>query len=136
MYRPGAHAVFIDAFDIEARDFIADDFVDVSPDSSLTQRANQDGVLDTSAITANETITARDSTPSINPRVKHLNGYRFNQWLVVDELTRFSAPSPGLQVNGHDIIAHPKDIMVAIAMYNEIARPVRAHLDTPTIMRG
>jgi len=29
---PGAHGVFIDAFDVQAGDFIADDFTDVVPD--------------------------------------------------------------------------------------------------------
>jgi hypothetical protein len=123
----GNHGVFIDAFDVQAGDFIADDFVDVSPDDAartLTTAANN-GYIDTTAqIAAGSTIkiTARHILPS---------GLAFANWQEVPSLLISFNPAMPATIGApdiHDIVAHSNDIIYAFAFYNELPltlRPVR-----------
>ena len=120
----GNHGVFIDAFNIQAGDFIADDFVDVLPDDiarTLTASANN-GYIDTTAqIVPGSTIqiTARDFLPS-----NKLFGY----WQEVSSLLISSNPALPATVGVpdiHDIVAHNNDIVYAFAFYNETVPTLR-----------
>jgi len=120
----GDNAVLIDAFDIQAGDFIPDDFVDVTPDDqsrTLTTNANG-GYIDTStqiAPGAAIKITARDFLPSSK---------QFGYWQDVPSLLfSFNPGSPPTvgTPDVHDIIAHNSDIVVAFAFYNEVNQPIR-----------
>lgn len=111
----GPHAAYLDAFDITACEFIADDFVDVAPDSSLTGEAN-DGLLWTERI-VNETVIARDPTGDVRPP-----SYDFQYWQVMANLV-FSAPDstePPPAIDGRRITLHRGSIIDAVAFY---ARP-------------
>lgn len=124
----GDNAIFIDAFDIDLGDFIADDFVDVVdldaqgvevvPDvnAAALTKAGNDGYIDTDAqIPAGQMIkiTARS--------VKEMQWYTFSSWQLVDSLT--VAGDPSSIVRASDIAVHQGDRIVAFAFYNEIPRP-------------
>jgi len=118
---PGDHGIFIDAFDVDQGDWLANDFVDVYPDptGALTAQAN-DGFLSTAAtIPAGQrlTITARD------PRNGIFLKQGFLQWLEISTLTHTGdlaagEPQVGGPVTPRDIVGHRGDIIVAIAFYN------------------
>jgi hypothetical protein len=113
----GDDAVLIDAFDIQAGDFFGDDFVDVSPDPghTLTASAN-DGYIDTTSQIQQgtaETIAARDA----------LLGKQFGYWWSIDSLLQSANPATPATVgspDGHDIVAHHNDVVVAFAFYSEV----------------
>ncbi len=120
----GNHGVFIDAFDIQAGDFIPDDFVDVSPDNAaktLTTSANN-GYIDTTAqIPAGNSIkiTARDLLPS-----SKLFGY----WQEVSSLLVSSNPATPATIGApdvHDIVANSNDIIYAFAFYNQVPPTIK-----------
>ena len=69
----GGPAILIDAYSVQAGDFIDDDFVDVTSDPSLTTSANVDGVVPTQSA---ETLNAYDSVPT---------GESFRQWAVTTD---------------------------------------------------
>jgi len=128
----GPNAIEIDAFDVQAGDFIPDDFVDVVPDQNgrLTGEANN-GYIDTSAEipqSASITITSRDVIP----------GKKFGYWLNISSLLYSADPKSPATVgtpNPHDIVAHNNDIVVAFAFYNEVKQqpsmPPREYLYNP-----
>jgi hypothetical protein len=118
------NGVFIDAFDIQAGDFIADDFVDVAPDDAiktLTTSANN-GFIDTSAqiiLGITEKITARDALPS---------GKEFGYWEDVPTLLYSFNPATPATVGApgnHDVVVHQNDIVYGFAYYNEAAPILR-----------
>ncbi len=128
---PGDNALLIDAFDVQAGDFIPDDFVDVKPDpkGTLTTEANN-GYIDTTTEIAQAqpgsppsslTVTARDMLPS----------KKFAYWLYWPNIAPlfYSAdpkfpPTVGTP-NLHDIVVHYNDVVVAIAMYDEVPSGLR-----------
>jgi hypothetical protein len=120
----GPNGLFIDAFDIQAGDFIADDFTDVTPDNAaktLTAEAN-DGYINTDAdIVAGTSIkiTARDILPS---------GKQFSNWQEVSSLLTSGNPATPAMVGApgiHDIVAHTGDNIYAFAFYNELPPTLR-----------
>jgi len=125
---PGDNAIAIDAFDIDANDFMAQDFVNVNPDDpqrTLTKAAN-DGYLDSDTqieAGVEETIHARN-----------LNSFKFANWQAVNSIT-FGNPS----INGQDLVVHHHDRIVAIAFYHKIPPfhppPPPPHLVFPGAVR-
>ena len=120
----GNNGVFIDAFDVQAGDFLPDDFVDVNPDDqnkTLTASAN-DGYIDTDAQIAaggSIKITTRDLLPSSK---------KFDYWQEVPLLLFSSNPQMPATVGApdvHDIVANFDDIVYAFAFYNEVAPKLR-----------
>ena len=118
---PGNHAVLIDAFDVQAGDFLADDFVDVTPDPAhtLTPHAN-DGYIDTT------TEIADGNSINISTRDFLLGNRQFGYWQEIPSLLfagnaatppTIGAPDP------HDIVAHHNDIIYAFAFYNQLSSP-------------
>lgn len=114
----GDHAVLIDAFDVQAGDFIADDFVDVTPDptSTLTLHGN-DGYINT------RTEIANGNSIKISTRDLLLSNRQFGYWQEIPSLIfpgnsatppTIGAPDP------HDIVAHHNDIVYAFAFYNQL----------------
>jgi hypothetical protein len=111
----GPHAAYLDAFDLTACEFIADEFVDVVPDRSLTPEAN-DGLLSTENI-VEEMVVARDPTGDVQPP-----SYNFQNWQVMANLV-FSASGstePPPSIDGRRITLHRGSIIDAVAFY---ARP-------------
>lgn len=116
----GDNAILIDAFDIQAGDFIPDDFVDVTPDQNgkLTGEANN-GYIDTSTDIAQGTsiiVAARDT----------IHAKTFGYWLNISSLLYSADPKAPATVgspNPRDIVAHYNDIVVAFAFYNEVKQP-------------
>jgi hypothetical protein len=112
----GDNAVLIDAFDIQAGDFIPDDFVDVTP-GALTADANN-GYIDTSTqIVAGNPIkiSARDALPA----------KQFAYWQNIAAVMYSDDPKAPATVGApdkHDIVAHVNDVVVAFAFYNEVPR--------------
>lgn len=128
----GNHGVFIDAFDIQAGDFIADDFVDVSPDDAmktLTVSANN-GFIDTStqiAAGAAVTIKARDPLPTAKT---------FAYWLELPSLLVSANPATPATIGAptsRDIVAHRNDIIYSFAYYNELPLQVMVPPRRPEI---
>lgn len=121
----GGGAVLIDAFDIEAGDFFAEDFVDVAPDpsGSLTSSAN-DGFIDTSGQIAAGTaitVTARDHMTT------GLAAKAFDHWLPIDAMLASADPkapptvgSPGAR----DIVVRRNDRVMAFAFYHSVRRTI------------
>jgi hypothetical protein len=113
---PGSHAIFFDAFDVDLGDFIADDFVDVTPDDakrSLTTIANDNGTVSTDPIPSPEiTVTARHE---LRGAIKK----SFSRWFEIDVLTHSDPGPPEPIVKDDRIVAHANDIVVAIAFYTE-----------------
>lgn len=118
---PGAHAILLDAFDVQAGDFLADDFVDAIP-ATLTADANNGYINTTTQIPAGQVvkITARDA---LYPNKT------FAYWLEVASLTHTGDPGAGPPTIGfpglRDIVAHPNDIVVAFGVYNSTTLPLR-----------
>jgi hypothetical protein len=125
----GDNALLIDAFDVQAGDFIPDDFVDVKPDPNgkLTVEANN-GYIDTTTEIAQIpppppaiTVTARDMLPS----------KKFAYWLYwpnVSPLFYIQDPNFPPTVGtpkSHDIVVHYNDVVVAIAIYDEVPPRLR-----------
>lgn len=116
----GHNPLLIDAFDIQAGDFIPDDFVDVTPDPSgtLTVDANN-GFIDTTAdISAGSAarVTARSGIPSKS----------FGYWLNIAPLLYSADPKNPATVgspNPNDIVVHRNDRVIAFAFYNEVQQP-------------
>ncbi len=118
---PGDHGIYIDAFDLDQQDWLANDFVTVAPDPGqlLTPLAN-DGLLTTTEEHIpgpSVTISALDSLKDLFVR------HRFVQWLEVPALTHAGDPTVGPPIVGvppqdRDLIAHRGDIAVAIALYS------------------
>lgn len=123
----GDNALLIDAFDVQAGDFFPDDFVDVNPDpkGTLTVEANN-GYIDTTTEIAQGqpppliTVTARDFLPA----------KQFGYWLYWPNISPLfyafdpmSPPTVGTP-NAHDIVVHYNDVVVAIALYDEVKQPV------------
>lgn len=100
---PGSAGVVIDAFDVNAGDFVGDDFVDVSPDALLTATANLNGVVGTANA---ETITAYPALPS-NPS-RTFDTYK---WFIVYK------GNSNLTTNNRDLKAQANDYGVALALY-------------------
>ena len=143
---PGDNVLEIDAFDIQAGDFIPDDFVDASPDpgGALTVKANN-GIIDTttdipgppaplpagSPAPPSLKVSARDTLPA----------KKFGYWLYWPNisplfLSYYSNPPATVGTpNPHDIVVHHNDIVVAIAFYNEVQQslsvPLREYLYNP-----
>jgi hypothetical protein len=116
----GDNALLIDAFDVDVGDFIPDDFVDVTPDQNgkLTGEANN-GYIDTTTDIGQGlalTIGARDVLPS-NKKF----GYWFNVAPLMYSYDK-NAPATVGTPDGHDIVVHYNDIVVAFAMYNDLPR--------------
>jgi len=135
----GDNALLIDAFDIQAGDFIPDDFVDVNPDpnSTLTAGANN-GYIDTVTSIAQGgappsaiTVAARDVIPA----------KKFGYWLYWPNLSPwFFSNDPKFPAtvgvpNSHDIVVHYNDVVFSIAFYNETKQslfvPPREYLYDP-----
>lgn len=111
----GDNGIYIDAFDIEANDFIANDFVEVAPDPTgkLKKDANN-GLINTSQdVNEKEIITATDIP----------GNYIFANWQTVDSLTFAGDKNNSPSVNGRNILFRHKDTAVSIATYNEPPRP-------------
>lgn len=121
---PGDHGVFVDAFDVQAGDFIGDDFVDVVPDpnGSLTVSANNGFLNTTTQVGAGATVkvVARDFLPP---------NKQFGWWVSVSELLHSEDPLLPASISNREIVAHHNDIVVAFAFYNEL-EPV---LTTPPV---
>ncbi len=138
----GDNAVYIDAFDKQAGAFIADDFVDVTLDETgtLTPAANN-GYIDTDPSKLHQdpiTITARDPLYALS----------IDWVLTFDSWMQVTDPNPEGAILGfggnslpdvgeppaspNQIIAHPNNVVVAFAFYNQLnqfsPKPVR----TPT----
>ena len=119
---PGDNALLIDAFDVQAGDFIPDDFVDAAPDPNgkLTIEANN-GYIDTSTEIAQGAalkVTARDTIPT----------KKFAYWLNIAPLMFSADPKNPATVGSpdpHDIVVHLSDIVVAFAFYNEVKQSLR-----------
>jgi hypothetical protein len=114
----GGHTpLLIDAFDIQAGDFIGDDFVDATPDpgGTLTGEANN-GFIDTTAdIAAGSSlkVVARDALAA------KAFGYWFN--IAPLQINGNSASPATVGAPGtHDIVVHHNDRVVAFAFYNEV----------------
>lgn len=135
----GNHAVLIDAFDVQAGDFIADDFVDVVPDDnkkSLTKDANNGYIDTTTQIAAGKElkITARQMLPTAK---------KFAYWQEVPSQVISANPLLPATVGApdpHDIVAHPNDIIVAFAFYDEVPPqvigPIILHTFPNILWRG
>lgn len=117
----GNHGIFIDAFDVEQGDWIANDFVDVTPDptGALTVHANEGFLNTTTDVPAGQhvTVTARDPVDGIFAKLDFLN------WIEVRALTHAGDPAAGEPrvggpVTPRDIVGHNNDIIVAIAFYS------------------
>ena len=116
---PGEHAVEIDAFSETANDFIADYFVDISPDGTpdpgrsdmgpMTYTANEDGYVVTEGLKDPISITAREVIGDGYFR------YSFVKWQVVPS---FSSGSPMPEVNGNTLTIYPQNTMKAYAIYD------------------
>jgi hypothetical protein len=128
----GDNAILIDAFDVQAGDFIADDFVNVTPDQNgkLTTEANN-GYIDTSTDILPGlpiAVSARDS----------IYAKQFGYWINIPSLLYSNDPNSPATVgspNSHDIVAHYNDVVVAFAFYNEVihaplvaSRPVQLYI--------
>ena len=132
---PGPNVLQIDAFDIQAGDFIPDDFEDVNPDptGTLTAEGNN-GNIDTSndipgpppsppplSAPPSITVTARDGLPA----------KKFGYWLYWPSLSPLflsyysNYPATVGKPNSHDIVVHHNDIVVAIAFYNEVKQSLQ-----------
>lgn len=124
---PGNHALLIDAFDIDAGDFLADDFVTVTPDDprqSLTLAAN-DGYLNTSQqILPGVELTVAATDIAYVGR----SGYGFQYWLPISALTHSGDPAHPATIGAptvRDILVHRDDIIMAFAMYQPaVAAPL------------
>ena len=116
----GAHAALLDAFDLTACEFIADEFVDVAPDSSLSPEANN-GLLSTENI-VEEKVIARNPTGDVLPP-----SYNFRYWRVIENLA-FSAPGsdePPPSIDGRRITLHRGSVIDAVAFYERpVAEPI------------
>ena len=113
----GDHALLIDAFDINAQDFLGDDFVTADPDpnGTLIVAAN-DGYINTSTQIA-KSIDLRIGAVDI-PRVKV--GFEFIYWFPVKALTHSNDPKEPVTIGSpvpRDIHVHFNDIAVAFAFY-------------------
>lgn len=113
----GPNAILLDAFDIQAGDFIGDDFVDVAPDAdgSLTKDANN-GYINTSTQLV-------QGTPITIAACDGLTHKQFAYWLDLPVLRYSANPAAPVTVGApdkHDIVAHIDDIVVAFAFYNEL----------------
>ena len=106
---PGAHAAYLDAFDITEGRFIPDDFVDVTPTAALTPEAN-DGLLGTETI-KEEVVTARDPAGDVPPP-----RYFFQWWRAVAEL---ETAGPQASIEGQRITLHRANVINAIAFYRQ-----------------
>ena len=110
--------MLIDAFDIQAGDFFADDFVDATPDpgNTLTPAAN-DGYIDT-------TTQIQQGTPLTVAARDTLFGKQFGYWGPIDSLLPSADAANPPTVGSpdiHDIVAHHSDQVVAFAFYNEVS---------------
>jgi len=121
---PGDNGIYVDAFDITAGDFVADDFVNVAPDDpqlTLTKVANE-GLVDSDAqIVANNPITISATD---------LQSASFAYWFEIDSLTAAGSaaegpPLVGVGAAARDIVAHHSDRLLAFAFYNEVPRTLR-----------
>jgi hypothetical protein len=132
----GDNALLIDAFDLQAGDFIPDDFVDASPDptGTLTTEANNGYINTTTEIAQGApppalTVIARDIIP----------GKQFAYWLYWPGIAPLfysydpQAPARVGAPNSHDIVIHYNDVVVAIAIYAEVSGPVRVPPREPGI---
>lgn len=119
---PGGHgSTIIDAFDIQLRDFIPDDFVDVTPD--------QDGMLSTAANNGHiDTTTQISQANAITIRARNYlsdNAFQpkeFAFWVPVTSLIQSSDPNAPVTVgqpDNHDIVVHHNDTVIAFAFYNQ-----------------
>jgi hypothetical protein len=115
----GDHGIFIDAFDVQAGDFIADDFVVVSPDDAghtLTASANN-GYFDTT------TQLSKGNPVKVTALDVLSHGFRrFQFWQDVPTLVISSDPNNPALVGApdpHDLTVNVNDIVYAFAFYNE-----------------
>ena len=99
----GGPAFYIDAFDVNEGRFFDEDFVTVSPDSSLAANANETGVVPTADA---EDIIA----------VPTVEGVPFLDW------TEFTQPAPQV-VTDEDLHAEAEATAVAFAFYQTPASP-------------
>jgi hypothetical protein len=132
----GDNALLIDAFDLQAGDFIPDDFVDCTPDPGglFTVKSN-DWYNDTTADLApgtpppSLTISARNIIPA----------RQFAYWLYWPAITPLfysndrQFPATVGVPNPHDVVVHYNDVVVAIAIYSQDARPPRHFTTEPGI---
>ncbi len=93
----GGPAFYVDAFDVNDGSFFDEDFVTVSPDSSLSANANETGVVPT---TATEDITA----------VASIEGVPFLDW------TEFTQPTPEV-ISNEELQASEDSTAIAFAFY-------------------
>ena len=114
---PNDGYLLIDAYDVQAGDFFGDDFVDASPDPSLTLTpAANDGYIDTTTQVeqgAALTVAARDV----------LSNRQFAYWWPIDSLLVSADESNPATVGApdqHDIVVHHNDRVFAYAFYNEV----------------
>ncbi len=122
---PGPNALLIDAFDIEAGDFIPDDFVKVNPDpkGTLAAKANN-GYINTST-----EIAQGSPPPAITVTALDLIARQFARWLYWPHTPLFTSNNPQFPAtvgspNPRDIVVHNSDTVVAIALYDEVKPPV------------
>ncbi len=129
----GPNALIIDAFDIQAGDFIPDDFVDAKPDPTgqLTIEANN-GFIDTSNEIAPQGPGAPPPPPSLTVSARDsLPAKKFAYWLYFPGIaSQFVTNYPGYPPtvgfpNPRDIVVHNGDVVVAIAFYTEVPPPAR-----------
>lgn len=116
----GDNGLFIDAFDINLNDFIADDFVDVTPDAygELSKQANN-GFIDTDkSIGEGEKLNV-SAKKLISRNSKSFNGGTaliFNHW--DEDLFTPGDDSPA-NIDGALLIVAVSDLIYAYAFYTE-----------------
>lgn len=116
----GEHGIYLDAFDVDAQDWLAQDFVMVEPDPqhTLTPLANE-GVLTTTAEhILNDSVTIRALPTLTDPFSRR----SFVQWLEIPTLTNsgsspFGPPRIGVAPHNDEIVAYRGNIAVAIGLY-------------------
>ena len=111
----GDNALLIDAFDVQAGDFIADDFVDATP-NEFTKDANEGYIDTTLQIIEGNAIQVR--ARNILPTNKS-----FGYWHEIASVGYSNNPATPVEVGtptSQDIVVHYNDIVVAFAFYNEL----------------
>ena len=94
----GPVGVVIDAFDVNAGDFVDDDFVNVNPDSALTFAANDDGFVPSASL---EHVMAYSALAA--------SGRPFEDWIVVQGTEA---------VTNDDLTVAPGSSATAFAFYH------------------
>jgi hypothetical protein len=120
----GGHAVYIDAFDEVAQEFLPDRFADVIPDDmqgSLSAAADN-GMVETNALKGTLVIRARSPMGDDASRQ-----YQFQFWTNEQDL-HLTAPATVPTIDGRDLRVTGGSVISALARYSPLPPPALPHI--------